>query len=140
MDDAIPTLEEINVYDTLDERVAVEHFLGKDRKAAEALFRENFIYYQEDLMWMGPRAFCFYLPAALTYVVSDESNVGSIELGMLVNVIEFQLQDCEEAIAPVFSELRDGIDVVLSSFERSGDDPVELDRWTALRIRVGGAG
>jgi hypothetical protein len=140
MDDAIPTLEEINVYDTLDERAAVENFLGKDRQAAEAMFRESFVHYQEDLMWMGPRAFCYYLPAALAYVVSDESIVGSIELGFLLNVIKFQLHDNEEAIAPVYPALGAGIDMVLDSSERFADDPVEFDRWTALRARVGGAG
>jgi hypothetical protein len=136
----LPTTDDINVYDTLDERAAVEHFLGKDQADAEVLFRENFLYYQEDLMWMGPRAFCYYLPAALAYVVRDASNVGSLELGFLLNVIEFQLQDNEEAIAPVFLALRDAIDVVLDSIERLDDDPVELDRWTALRLRVGGSG
>jgi hypothetical protein len=139
MDNAIPTFEEINVYDTLDERVAVTNFLGKDRQAAEALFRENFVYYQEDLMWMGPKAFCYYLPAALAYVVSDESNIGSTELSMLLNVIEFQLRYNEEAIAPVFPALRYGIDELLDSFDRFDDDPVELGRWTVLRMLVGGA-
>ena len=53
----LPTAEEINVFDSLDERCAVKNFLGKDLDQAQALFREISLYYQEDLMWMGPKAF-----------------------------------------------------------------------------------
>jgi hypothetical protein len=140
MDEAIPTRDAINIYDTLDERCAVDNFLGKDRQAAEAMFRENFVRYQEDLMWMGPRAFCYYLPAALAYAMSDESALSSIELELLLNTIEFQLQNEEEAIAPLFPAFREGIGAVVAWFERFGDDPIELDRWMALRLRVGGSG
>src|SRR6185437_15714897 len=58
----LPTAEEINVFDSLDELDAVEHFLGKDLEQAQSLFRENFLRYQEDLMFMGPKAFQFYVP------------------------------------------------------------------------------
>jgi len=34
----IPSREDINVYGSLDERVACEHFLGKNLDEAEALF------------------------------------------------------------------------------------------------------
>lgn len=37
-----PTEQEINVFDSLDERCAVRSFLGKDADQAQALFRENF--------------------------------------------------------------------------------------------------
>ena len=43
VDTQLPTAEEINVFDSLDERHAVEVFLGKDLEQAEALFRENFL-------------------------------------------------------------------------------------------------
>ncbi|WP_435007341.1 hypothetical protein P12x_004665 [Tundrisphaera lichenicola] len=59
----LPSAEEINVFDSLDERAAVRRFLGKDLRQARELFRDNFLAYQEDLMRMGPRAFAFYLPA-----------------------------------------------------------------------------
>jgi hypothetical protein len=61
----LPTAADINVFDSLDERSAVEHFLGKDLAAAESMLRENFLYYQEDLLWMGRRAFEFYVQAAI---------------------------------------------------------------------------
>ncbi len=36
-----PKEDEINVYDTLDERTALDHFLGKSIEQAEQLFIEN---------------------------------------------------------------------------------------------------
>lgn len=57
----LPTRQDINVHDSLDERSACEHFLGKSLLEAETLFRENSLYYQEDLMFMGASAFRFYL-------------------------------------------------------------------------------
>ena len=63
----IPTSNEINVYDSLDERSACEHFQGKNLDEAELLFRENSLCYQEDLMWMGPMAFRYYVEAAIRY-------------------------------------------------------------------------
>ena len=41
MDSEIPTPSDFNIYDSLDERQALEHFLGKKLSEAEALFREN---------------------------------------------------------------------------------------------------
>src|SRR5580704_9995421 len=73
----LPTEEEISVFDSLDERWAVIHFLGKDLEQAQALFRENFLHYQEALMWMGPKAFRFYVLAAIKYLLSEESNGNS---------------------------------------------------------------
>jgi hypothetical protein len=62
-----PSREEINVYDSLDERSACRNFLGKTLDQAEALFRESSLYYQEGLMWMGPVAFRYYIQAAINY-------------------------------------------------------------------------
>ena len=72
----IPSRSDINVFDTLDERDACEHFLGKNIDEAEALFREDFLCYQEDLMWMGPRAFRYYVHAAINYIHSDAATAG----------------------------------------------------------------
>ncbi|MFM7315484.1 MAG: hypothetical protein ACKO5E_00925, partial [bacterium] len=69
-----PTEQEINVYDSLDERCAVKNFVGKSQQEAELMFRENFLTYQEDLMWMGPVAFAYYLVPAMNYLKSIHSN------------------------------------------------------------------
>ena len=67
----LPTRQEINVHDSLDEQSACEHFLGKTLEEAEALFRDNSLYYQEDLMFMGPIGFRFYVPALVNYIRSN---------------------------------------------------------------------
>jgi hypothetical protein len=65
----LPTVEEINpVPENLDGQNAVRNFLGKSLDEAEALFRESSITYQEDLMFMGPPAFRFYVLAAINYI------------------------------------------------------------------------
>ncbi|MGE0144844.1 MAG: hypothetical protein AB7I19_16025 [Planctomycetota bacterium] len=61
----LPTADDINRFDSLDERSAVTHFLDKDLAAAESMLRDNFLHYQEDLIWMGRRAFEFYVRAAI---------------------------------------------------------------------------
>ena len=50
---SLPTHQDINAFDSLDEQTACKHFLGKSLTEAEALFAENSLYYQEDLMFMG---------------------------------------------------------------------------------------
>ena len=69
----IPTREDINVYGSLDEQAACDHFFGENLKEAEDLFRENSQFYQEDLMWMGPRAFRYYVNAAINYLQSESA-------------------------------------------------------------------
>jgi hypothetical protein len=56
----LPTRQDINVHDSLDEPSAGEHFLGKSMEEAEALFRESSPFHQEDLMFTGASAFRFY--------------------------------------------------------------------------------
>lgn len=65
--------DDINIYNSPDEQLASEHFLHKTLEQVEVLFQENSAYYQEDLMWMGPKAFQFYLPAVTNYIKSTDS-------------------------------------------------------------------
>lgn len=118
----LPTAKEINVFDSLDERHAVEVFLGKDLEQAWSLFRENFLYYQEDLMWMGPKAFVFYVPAAIRYLLSAEADGDSDAANMFCGLVDFRL-DCDAtAIAAAGPIIRQGILGMLENFERYGCD------------------
>ena len=56
----------------LDERSALEHFLGKNQEDAVALFEENFGYYTEELAYMGNNAFFYYLGSAKSYLERNE--------------------------------------------------------------------
>jgi hypothetical protein len=119
----IPTASDINVFDSLDEQSAVDHFLGKDLSQAEALFRENFIYYQEDLMWMGPRAFCYYVQAAIAYLVSPASDGDSHAASSFSTVVEFRVDHDRNLIEPAVPRLRDAIRTLMTNFSRFAMEP-----------------
>ncbi len=76
----LPTLLDISPTNglSLDEAHAVKMFLGKNHEQALELLRDNFLFYQEDLAFMGPRAFRYYLTSLVTYITeelqSDPSN------------------------------------------------------------------
>ena len=59
----LPRQEDINVYDTLDERSAVRSFLGKTREDILQRLPGEYESLQEDLAFMGPVAFAYYAPA-----------------------------------------------------------------------------
>ena len=131
----LPSVDEINVFDSLDERDAVKHFLGKDLSQAQAIFRENFLRYQEDLMWMGPKAFGFYVTAAINHLRSADSDGDADAARSFCSLIEFR-QDWETAdVADARAILREGILAILEKFDRYGCD-VNIDGDVAGRYRV----
>ncbi len=115
-----PTADEINVFDSLDERCAVKNFLGKDLEQARSLFAENFLRYQEDLMWMGPKAFAFYVPAAINYLLSEGADNATDAVSSFLSLIEFRLEYEPTEIARVGPIIREGILRMLEDFERYG--------------------
>jgi hypothetical protein len=133
--DRVPTLNEINVFNSLDERTAAAHFLGKNLQQAEELFRENFLYYQEDLMWMGPKAFCYYVPAAVAYLISAASDGDSDAASSFCGVLEFRLDDDREAMLPVFAHLRGALEFIISNYAKYGCD-LAIDGDVASRYRT----
>lgn len=66
----LPTASEINVYDTLDERAACKNYLGKSLVEVRQMLASGIGNYWEDLAWMGPKAFQYYLPTVIAYVQS----------------------------------------------------------------------
>ena len=116
----LPTSDEINVFDSLDERCAVKNFLGKDLEQARSLFAENFLRYQEDLMWMGPKAFAFYVPAAISYLLSEEADNAADAVSSFCGLIEFRLEYEPAEIARIGPIIREGILTMLENFERYG--------------------
>ncbi len=69
----LPTLLDISPSNCLDldEAHAVKMFLGKNHEQALELLRDNFSYYQEDLAFMGSRAFHYYLTSLVTYITDE---------------------------------------------------------------------
>ena len=126
MNDRLPTREEINVHDSLDERWACKNFLGKSLKEAEALFRENSLTYQEDLMWMGPVAFRYYVQAAIEYVQSPESEGDDCMIDCFAMILEFRLEYERQELLPIAPQLVDACQYIIANFKRFNDADPEL--------------
>ncbi len=94
----MPTATDICPFGTLDELSAKKNFLGKTREQAAELFFEHPTYYGEDLMWMGDAAFCYYLPAVLPYIESEESQGDSEFICALISALEFRQEDSPQAL------------------------------------------
>src|SRR5688572_29797752 len=89
----LPTAKDISPrygtdYEGNDERCAREHFLGKSLDDAEALFRKNALYYEEDLLWMGAPAFRYYVPAFIRYIQSDHSSGDPDAINCFAGLVE----------------------------------------------------
>jgi hypothetical protein len=96
----IPRREDINIHDSLDERSACDHFLGKSLQEAEVMFSGNAFYYQEDFISMGPVAFRYYFPVTLAYLQGDNAAGDSDTVNSIAHVLEFRLQhDGKQLIA-----------------------------------------
>lgn len=90
---SIPTKKDFIVFNCLDEQSAVRTFLGKDLIEANSLFEEDFLSYQEHLMWMGPKAFEYYVIAAINYLKSMEIDKDDeIEFETFCSLIEHRIE------------------------------------------------
>jgi hypothetical protein len=126
----LPTSDEINVYGSLDEKVALQHFLGKTPEQAEALFREDSLHKLFDLMWMGPKAFCFYVPAAVNYIRSNASSGDSDAISCFLAVLEFRRAYERDEVTARLPDLRTGVRYILENWARFDIDPdIYGDLW-----------
>jgi hypothetical protein len=113
----LPTRQEINPHDDLDGRVACEHFFGKSLEEAEALFHENDIYYQSDLMWMGAPAFRFYLPAVARFIQHETGDISDF-VAHFAGTLEFRLEYEARELTPVAPQLVELCDYLLEHWSR----------------------
>lgn len=116
----LPTAKEINPHGKLylDGRVACKHFLGKNLDEAEALFRENSIYYQGDLMWMGPVAFRYYVMAAIQYIRSAAAAGDSDMINCFAGFLEFRIGQEPEELAPIADRLASACNYIVEQYNR----------------------
>ena len=71
-------------------------------------------------MWMGPRAFAYYLPAAIRYLKSEHAE-GDVEfVAALVDVIRFRRE--EEDFHLAATSVNDLIRYVTRHVDRFGED------------------
>jgi hypothetical protein len=112
----LPTYEEINVYNSLDEITACKRFLNVTLSQAEQLCRESSLDFAQDLMWIGPIAFQFYLPAAINYVESDYAIGDSDIINCLSSVLEYRWAEPEFLAAA--GDVTRLLDYVATHFEK----------------------
>ena len=68
----LPSMDDIKFYGMPEEEYAIKHFYGKNIEEASALFFESSMTYQEDLLYMGPNAFFYYINSIKPYILSAE--------------------------------------------------------------------
>lgn len=135
--ESLPTRTDISAFGSLDEKRAIKHFLGKDLRQAEALFRENFGVYAEDLMWMGPRAFCFYVDAAIAYLASPDSAGDNQAACGFYSAVEFQVEHYRKEINSSLSRIEEAIQLILSDIDRFECGYVDLaSRYRNLLAKI----
>ena len=101
----------------LDGWHAWDTFGGRNLDQAYAAFRTNAFGYQEDLMWMAPTPFCYYLPVALRYLQSEHSTNDSDFVNSLASTIDFHFAQGHD-IAAAFPCIRNICDYVLSHYSK----------------------
>jgi hypothetical protein len=114
----LPTRQQINVHGSLDEGAACRRFPGKDLDEVERGFQENSAYYQEDLMWMGPVAFRFYVEAAVRYLLSAAADKDADMVNCFAGLLEFRLEHEPEEVASVAGRLAVACRFILEHWER----------------------
>ncbi|QDT54997.1 hypothetical protein Pan44_30380 [Caulifigura coniformis] len=137
---SLPTESDINVFDSLDERSAVDRFLGKWRDEIEARCSEGFaMRVIHDLRWMGYPAFAYYVEAVVNYLKSDASAEDSDAVNCFIGLIELRVAENPSPGPPWPSILR-GVDHVLnfySNYEVIEDIYGDLrSRYRAVRGRI----
>ena len=114
----IPSRADIDIYGSPEEENACKHFLGKDMSEAELLFREESTLYQEDLMWMGPVAFRYYVKAAIHYIQSDEASCDSDMIHAFAGILEFHLHAKPYELISIAGELLSTCDYIIQNNDR----------------------
>lgn len=116
----LPTAIEISPTNglDLDEKCALEHFLGKTETEAEKLFFEAAEIYQEDLMSMGDKAFAYYLPALTPYLKSNESRNDSDIVNYLIGIIGRRLEFTPSSIDLAKESVLDLLNYCLDNYEK----------------------
>ena len=118
----LPTAGDINIYNSLDEQWAVKRFLGKTLKEAEALFKQNSSSACEDLLWMGPKAFCFYVQAAISYIQSADAEGDKSMACSFQHPVEHHWEYDREAVASVLPAICDALQYVIDNWAKFDDD------------------
>ncbi len=78
---------------SLDAEAAYKDLAGKSLDDAVQLFRENSLYYQEDIMFMPFACFSFYTNAYITYLRSEQAKGDSDGASCFLGLIDVRSTD-----------------------------------------------
>ena len=112
---------------------AAEHFFGKTMEEAEALFGSGAgLSYTEDLFWMAPAGFRFYVQAAIRWCLSPRANGDPDIINGVAGAISLWRDSEPEELVPCAGLLAKFCLEVLDSFDRYDADP---EIYSGLRER-----
>jgi len=134
MSQILPTANEINPFSDLDGLTAKKHFLGKSLDQVVAMLAENSTYYVQDFMWMGPKAFTFYLPAVLSFAEGHASDGQIGFINSICSTLEFRLENQDIPAESLKVALR-VCKYIISNYSRFEVDKVDKRIYGDLRKR-----
>jgi len=134
---SLPTANEINIYDTLDEIRACKYFLGKTIAEAERMLAELPDYHYADFAYMGPKAFEFYMQAVMNCVkaATDDDVIGALYTAITIRLIMNHLTLGTERVL-------DMIDYIIEHFDQFKGDGLYMGHmdlqasYTQLRDQI----
>lgn len=123
----LPTREEI-ADDRLDGFYAIKHFHGKSLAEAEEMFAEaartrNPLTLTEDLSWMEPIGFRFYIQAAIRFALSESAAGESLLIDGLAGTISLWHEHHSGELIPCARLLAEFCGTVVQQFDRYDADP-----------------
>lgn len=125
----------------LDAQSAWQNFGGLDLDAAYRRFIENPSYYQEDFMFMGPRAFAFYFPVVDRYLREvrndDPLELGDSQAWILGEGVRSQIKESRSSVdAELFARIASLARYMLEHIHQYAHQPKDQKRvrasWTSV--------
>jgi hypothetical protein len=87
----LPSFDEIAADNLADAQLAAQNHHGKTIEDIEAIYREGLVEPLEDLCYMGPVGFCYYVRAAVNYIAGEIRAARDAEVGRLAMAVRGQL-------------------------------------------------
>ncbi len=138
----LPTERDFDPYGgDLDAQCAWKNMGGLTLEQARQRFEENPLYYQEDFMWMGPRAFIFYFPVIEGYLLSTTEcdDYDDRQAWILAHAIRQQLtNDATTSVATLVQRMRSLAGFVRGNLQLFAPTPAERARIDAAWADVEG--
>jgi hypothetical protein len=142
---SLPTERDFDPWNgNLDAQSAWKNFGGLTLDEAHIRFRENPIYFQEDFMFMGGKAFAYYFPVIESWLqdVPDADSCDDNQASILAHCLKMQFEGDNlthvRHLAPRILHLAA---FVLKNIRRFGADDRErqrvADAWTELTGHIG---